>query len=153
MITISDGDMIKSDVSCIAIPVNCVGVAGKGLALWMKLTYPDIYESYRRHCKSGRFNINNLLFYKKEDRSVLLVPTKRHWKQPSRLEDVEAILRRLSDVLDNLPIKNIGLPMLGCGVNTGTLNPDDVLELMQYQLKDVKCDVFIYYQRQKLPTT
>ena len=41
-------DLVKQTPpqSLLVIPVNIVGVAGKGLALWMRLRFPIAYDYY-----------------------------------------------------------------------------------------------------------
>ena len=47
--------------------------------------------------------------------TVLDLPTKRHWRKPSRLEDVEAGLRDLARVVRETGVPSLALPPPGCG--------------------------------------
>ena len=75
------------------VDVNTVGVMGKGLAKSFKSIYPEMFAEYKRHCESGEFIVGRLLLYRTSHKWVLNFPTKRHWRQPSRLEDIESGLQ------------------------------------------------------------
>jgi O-acetyl-ADP-ribose deacetylase (regulator of RNase III) len=49
-------------------------------------------------------------------RYIINFPTKRHWKGKSRLEDIESGLTALVAEIDQLGIKSIAVPPLGCGL-------------------------------------
>jgi O-acetyl-ADP-ribose deacetylase (regulator of RNase III) len=49
------------------------------------------------------------------DRQVLNFSTKRHWRRPPRLADVEAGLDDLVRLLAELKIRSVAVPPLGCG--------------------------------------
>jgi O-acetyl-ADP-ribose deacetylase (regulator of RNase III) len=48
-------------------------------------------------------------------RFIVNFPTKRHWKAKSRIEDIEAGLRALVNVIRQEHIRSIAIPPLGCG--------------------------------------
>jgi O-acetyl-ADP-ribose deacetylase (regulator of RNase III) len=49
-------------------------------------------------------------------RYVVNFPTKDHWRNPSKLTDIETGLQSLSAEIDRLGIRSIALPALGCGL-------------------------------------
>lgn len=64
---------------------------------------------------------------------VIYIPTKNHWKRPSRLEYVQSGLKGLAKILREdesvrEEVSRIGIPALGCGL--GGLNPEDVMEVV-----------------------
>ena len=46
---------------------------------------------------------------------MLLFPTKKHWRSPSRIEYIEAVLKKFVDTYAKLEIKSIAFPKLDCG--------------------------------------
>jgi O-acetyl-ADP-ribose deacetylase (regulator of RNase III) len=46
---------------------------------------------------------------------IIHFPTKRHWRERSRLEDVQAGLVALTAEVERLEIQSIAIPPLGCG--------------------------------------
>jgi O-acetyl-ADP-ribose deacetylase (regulator of RNase III) len=55
---------------------------------------------------------------------IVNFPTKRHWREASRIEDVKAGLIDLANVIRSLNITSAAIPPLGCGL--GGLNWSDV---------------------------
>lgn len=48
-------------------------------------------------------------------RYIINFPTKRHWKNPSRIEDIETGLLALIETVKRFGIRSIAVPPLGCG--------------------------------------
>jgi O-acetyl-ADP-ribose deacetylase (regulator of RNase III) len=48
-------------------------------------------------------------------RYIINFPTKRHWRGPSRPEDIESGLTALVEEIKRLGIRSIAIPPLGCG--------------------------------------
>lgn len=94
----------------IIIPTNQLGVMGAGLALEAKKRYPGIQTAYQQALKIGYDKRNPWMSDDYAD--IILAPTKRHWKDKSRLEDVANILTKLS-TLQGGPF---ALPEMGCGL-------------------------------------
>lgn len=97
-------------------PVNCVGVMGKGLALEFKKRYPNMFARYVKDCSCGYYELGEFQLYSPE--KIIAFPTKKHWKDSSKLKDIiSGVLNLLvSDVILDHPILAIALPKLGCGL-------------------------------------
>lgn len=95
------------------IPVNCVGVTGKGLALEWARQYPEDRDIYQDMCHEGSFRPGDV----KPIRSSrwLLAATKGHWRAPSFPAHVEACLWEIFNYAHYNPTWNIAMPTLGCG--------------------------------------
>lgn len=122
-------DIFSSPALTIVNPVNTVGVMGKGLALEFKNRYPKIMGNYVARCKDGSFTIGKLLMFNAPDHDILLFPTKKDWRDPSKIEYIEASLDNLLSSLDKLKkdkngIITIAFPPVGCGL--GGLKWEDV---------------------------
>ncbi len=112
----SGGDMLADrDAEALVNPVNCAGVMGKGLALQIKTAYPDNFKAYATVCARGELRPGRLFTYIRH-----VFPTKRHWRDPSRLGDIELGLAALADTIAECRIRSIAIPQLGCGL--GGLN-------------------------------
>ena len=96
-------------------PVNCVGVCGKGLALEFKKRYPENYSVYSRACKNNQVVPGEMLVFTGSI-TIINFPTKRHWKDNSRLEDIDLGLQDLVRVVKKREIGSIAVPKLGCGL-------------------------------------
>lgn len=137
------GDILNSDMKTVVIPVNTVGAMGSGLALWFKLRYPDIYLKYKAACKADRFKIGQLWFFKGTERNFLLLPTKRHWMDPSKVEYVEASLLKLAECYGEKDMISLAMPPIGCGLG-GLDFESDVKPLLYKHLGPLPLPVSIY---------
>lgn len=122
------GNLLEADVEALVNTVNTVGIMGKGVALQFRQAFPDNYAIYRKACERGDVQIGRMLVFAigklTNPRYIINFPTKRHWKTKSRLEDIEAGLRDLIDVIKAEGINSIAVPPLGCG--NGGLKWNDV---------------------------
>ena len=122
---VHDGDIFQTRQPVLVNPVNCVGVMGKGLALQFRNRYPAVYQSYRRDCQNGLLRPGTVRAYvADETRIVICLPTKRHWRDNSRLSDITDGLAALADWTERHPVPGIAIPPLGAGL--GRLRWPDV---------------------------
>lgn len=142
MITYLKGDLFSSPAKILVNAVNTVGVMGKGVALEFKKQYPEMFYRYKQLCEDHQLKTGNLFLWKKEKKWVLLFPTKEHWRNPSKLEYIEAGLRKFAENWDKLGADSFAFPRLGCG--NGALNWDDVRPLMERYLKELPLQIYIY---------
>jgi len=147
MIMYKTGDLFTEDVEAIINTVNCVGVMGAGLALQFKNRYPDNYKAYKEACKRNEVVPGKMFVYSLDGdntpKYIVNFPTKRHWKNPSYLEDIETGLEDLVQVIQQRGIKSIAVPALGAGL--GGLDWNEVREQIEKYLgplEDVKVVVF-----------
>ena len=134
MITYKTGDIFKEKTEAIVNPVNCVGVAGAGLALKFRKKYPNYYLAYRDVCMKGKLTVGNIFMYKLEGnrpfpKYILSVPTKRHYSDKSILTDIEIGIFGICKMIEKYNIHSISIPALGCGL--GGLNWNDVRAVME----------------------
>ncbi|MFD0556278.1 macro domain-containing protein [Stackebrandtia endophytica] len=95
--------------------MNVVGVMGKGLALQFKRAFPTNFSVYRDACQRGELQAGVILAVRVDDRWIVNLPTKRHWRQPSRLSDVAAGLDGLVEFVLSNPVESVAIPPLGAG--------------------------------------
>lgn len=128
MIRFVTGDLLASKADALVNAVNCVGRMGRGIALAFRKRYPPMFEAYAAACARGEVVPGRMFTVETGDptgpRFVVNFPTKRHWRQPSRMEDVEAGLPALVAEIRAKGISSIAVPALGCG--TGGLDWADV---------------------------
>lgn len=128
MVVYQTGDILNSKSQVITNTVNCVGVMVKGLALAFKERFPEMFFDYVKRCEKGEVKIGEPYLWENDRVQILNFPTKRHWREDSRLEDVEAGLKYLAENYAQLGISSITLPPLGCGL--GGLHWPDVQNLI-----------------------
>lgn len=136
MIICRKGDMLEAP-GIPVIPVNCVGVMGKGLAKQAADKWPWIVPFYKEISCGGMNDIapGQVRWVSNDDvdgSTICLLATKAHWRDPSRLIWVERGLEHLAASSWDGAVFNI--PKLGCGL--GGLDWKDVKPLMEKYLTD-----------------
>lgn len=133
MIIPSSGNLLTSEVDALVNTVNTVGVMGKGIALQFKNAYPRNFKDYAAACKRGEVMTGRMFVHATQllttPRFIVNFPTKRHWKERSRLEYVQFGLVDLVRIVGELGIESIAVPPLGCG--NGGLGWADVEPLIR----------------------
>ena len=115
MLTYLKGDLLSSPAQVQVNTVNTVGVMGKGIALQFKKKYPEMFTAYQRVCEKQQLDTGKLYLWKSPEKWVLMFPTKKHWRNPSRMEYIESGLQKFVDNYERLGIESIAFPKLGCG--------------------------------------
>jgi O-acetyl-ADP-ribose deacetylase (regulator of RNase III) len=138
MITFKSGDMfIDGRYDVMVNTVNCVGVMGKGVAKEFKLRWPVMFEEYREKCSRGEILPGTLHVWGEDmDVTIVNLPTKRHWRDGSRYEDVESGLIALEEYLKTRGPITVALPPPGCG--NGGLDWNVVKKMVSKHLSGVE---------------
>ncbi|MDW9877304.1 phosphatase [Sinorhizobium meliloti] len=134
--------ILESSAQTLVNTVNCVGVMGKGLAKEFREREPEMFKAYKRICDERLLRPGKLWLWKGTSNWVLNFPTKDHWKNPSKLEWIDAGLAKFVNGYAELGIREISFPRLGCG--NGGLNWDEVRPVMERHLSPLKITVFIH---------
>jgi O-acetyl-ADP-ribose deacetylase (regulator of RNase III) len=147
MIRDTTGDLLGDSVEAIVNTVNTEGVMGKGIALQFKNRYPANYEAYRAACKRGEVQLGSMFVFDTGalagPRYIINFPTKGHWRSNSKLVDVQVGLGDLVRVIDELNIRSIAVPPLGCGL--GGLDWNEVRPMIVSALDPiVSLDTHLY---------
>jgi O-acetyl-ADP-ribose deacetylase (regulator of RNase III) len=118
MIEETTGDMFAAKVDALVNAVNTVGVMGKGLALAFKTKFPDNFTAYQRACKAGEVVPGKMFVVERATapRWIVNFPTKRHWRDASRIEDVKSGLVDLIEQVRVHGMSSVAMPALGCGL-------------------------------------
>lgn len=143
MITYVVGDLFTSPAKVLVNTVNTVGVMGKGIAYDFKRIYPEMFEKYQDYCESGMMAIGNLWLYKTPRKWILNFPTKRHWRNKSKVEYIVAGLEKFANTYDSKGIVSISFPMLGCG--NGELDwKSQVQPVLEEYLRPLPIDIYVH---------
>jgi O-acetyl-ADP-ribose deacetylase (regulator of RNase III) len=130
MIEFVTGNLLNSKSEALVNTVNCVGIMGKGIALQFRQAYPDMFEVYAKAAEAGNIQPGRMFVYEASSswpgasRYVINFPTKRHWREKSRIEDIDAGLTDLVATIRRLEVKSVAIPRLGTGL--GGLDWTDV---------------------------
>lgn len=116
-IELGTGNLLTADVDALVNTVNTQGVMGKGLALQFKKAFPEAFTSYEQACKNGEIETGRMHVVRRlaSPRYIINFPTKKHWRNPSKLEYIQTGLTNLVEQVRELSIQSIAMPPLGCG--------------------------------------
>lgn len=147
MIHYQTGNLLESEAQALVNTVNTVGVMGKGIALQFKNRFPNNFKIYANACKNNELNVGKLLVVEEEtllkgSKIIINFPTKTHWRLPSEYSYIESGLVELVKVIEEKQIKSIAIPPLGSG--NGGLDWNKVKVLLEKQLSDLNCEIYIY---------
>jgi O-acetyl-ADP-ribose deacetylase (regulator of RNase III) len=141
------GDLLAQRVDAIVNTVNTVGVMGKGIALQFKRKWPANAKAYEAACKRNEVVPGKMFVFDNgglvEPKFIINFPTKRHWRQPSRMSDIDSGLVDRVMQIKRLGIRSIAIPPLGCG--NGGLDWNEVrprIEAAFEALPDVEVRLF-----------
>jgi O-acetyl-ADP-ribose deacetylase (regulator of RNase III) len=133
MIRKATGNLLQADAEALVNTVNCVGFMGKGIALQFKQAWPENFEAYAKACKAGNVRPGQMFIWETgrmvDPKFIINFPTKRDWREKSRITDIKSGLRALIADVRRLGIRSIAVPPLGCG--NGGLNWRDVRPLIE----------------------
>lgn len=123
------GDIFESTLQTLVCPVNTVGALGKGMAKQFKEHYPGLDGPYRRACFTKVFARDGFFVWDAgKDDKVLCLPTKMHWRDPSRLAWVDQALMAVARDWEKHGLHSMAIPAVGCG--EGGLSWDNVRPLI-----------------------
>lgn len=144
MIVRKHGNIFESTCECLVNPVNTVGVMGKGLAKQFADRYPEMLATYKSDYRAGLLRVGQISWFFHDDNrpTIANFPTKRDWRNPSRLEWIDEGLQTLSRALARMDIPSVAIPPLGCGL--GGLTYSDVYSLIEKHFLDSRILVEVY---------
>ena len=141
------GNLLESQVEALVNSVNTVGVMGKGIALMFKEAFPGNFRVYEDACRRRDVQVGHMFVTENQALEgphwIINFPTKKHWRQPSKLEWIVEGLIDLRRVIQEYKIRSIALPPLGAG--NGGLDWHDVRPEIQRILGDLAgVDIQVY---------
>ena len=146
MVTLKYGNIFNTKAGTIVNTINCVGVMGAGIAYEFRLRYPEMFARYVELCSEdnpNKIDIGKLWLYKVNDgRQVLNFPTKKHWKDPSKMSYIKAGLEKFANTYVSKNIDSVAFPLLGAA--NGGLDKDEVINLMMKFLEplNIECEIW-----------
>ena len=139
-----NGNIFHSNMAVLVNTINCVGAPrAAGLAGKFQDAYPEMYVDYLERCRRGEVIIGEPYLYRvSETLEILNFPTKQHYREASKLCDIEQGLQYLLAHAEEWSVKSIAFPALGCGL--GRLKWKDVYPVMMTYLKQLNIPVEIH---------
>ena len=137
------GDLFaQEDLKALAHGCNCAGAMGKGIAVGFKERYPQMYKLYQSFCKAGAVPGEVFPYYDRDTDVVIYnLMTQRHWTTPATIEAIEQSVRTMMEMLQDIQIKTVGIPKIGCGL--GGLDWKDVQPLLEKISEEYKVTLVV----------
>jgi O-acetyl-ADP-ribose deacetylase (regulator of RNase III) len=146
MIRFTRGNLLDASVDAVVNTVNEVGVMGKGIALMFRERFPANTAAYTAASKAKEVRVGRMFVTVTGElfpKWIINFPTKKHWRNPSKLEWIETGLEDLRRVIQENNIRSVALPPLGCG--NGGLDWSDVRPMIEAFLSELSnVDVVVY---------
>ncbi len=131
MVKFTQGNLLDAPTEALVNTVNTVGVMGKGIALMFKEAFPANFQAYESACKQKQVKIGKMFVTENRTftglRWIINFPTKKHWRQPSKLEWILEGLDDLRRFIEEQQIRSIAVPPLGAGnggLDWSTVRPE-----------------------------
>jgi O-acetyl-ADP-ribose deacetylase (regulator of RNase III) len=147
MLEFKQGNLLEEDAQALVNAVNCVGVMGKDIALQFKQAFPENFQQYKQVCDAKEVQPGRMFTVPTgkllNPKYIINFPTKRHWREKSKIEYVQTGLKALVAEIQQLGITSIAIPALGCG--NGGLDWVEVKPLIEsafVELLEVKAIAF-----------
>jgi O-acetyl-ADP-ribose deacetylase (regulator of RNase III) len=152
MMKFTQGNLLDASAEALVNTVNTVGVMGKGIALMFKEAFPANFRAYEEACKHEQVMIGRMFVTENRTfsgpRWIINFPTKKHWRQPSKLEWIIEGLGDLRRVVEEHHIRSIALPPLGAG--NGGLDWSEVRPEVERILGSLKgVDILVFEPTEK----
>jgi O-acetyl-ADP-ribose deacetylase (regulator of RNase III) len=148
MITFMEGNLLKAETEALVNTVNTVGVMGKGIALMFKEAFPENFRAYSVACKKQEIEVGHIFATERKDlvggpKWIINFPTKKHWRNPSKMDWIKDGLQDLVRFIREHKIKSIALPPLGSG--NGGLDWKEVRPIIEATLGSLQdVDVLVF---------
>lgn len=140
---IQNGNVFNSKADALVNPVNCVGVMNDGLAREFRQRYPECLDQYKEACATKLLKPGILILCtRQETPSIIMFPTKNHWRGKSRLEWINQGLAYLQNHYFEWKLMSIAMPQIGYGL--GGLMWQDVSPLIEKYFADEDLDIEVY---------
>lgn len=142
------GDLFvnRYNAEALAHGCNCKGAMGAGIAKSFRGRYPEMYEEYRRLCKSSprQFNPGDSFLWKEQDKPYVfnLVTQEDYWHNRASCEAIEKALETMKRQASEQGIKSIAMPRIGAGY--GGLSWDKVQPIVESVFVDWPGKLYVY---------
>ncbi|WP_217924459.1 macro domain-containing protein [Miltoncostaea oceani] len=138
------GDLLADHATALVCPTNTVGVMGAGLARQFRDRFPGLEADYRKACRAGVHTPAQPFIWGTGEQTVLCLATKRHFRDPSRVEDVQSALTALAAWMgaQQEPV-SVAISAIGCGLG-GLSWIRQVRPLIEPALCDVPGELRVY---------
>ena len=106
--------------------------------------FPEMEQDYVKVCLNGELYPGKLHIYQEKNFLIINFPTKKKWREKSKIEYIIIGLRKLKEEIVKRGINSVAIPPLGAG--NGGLNWNEVKTEINRELLDIEDVVFEVYE-------
>lgn len=110
------GDLFALDLPALGHGCNCRGSMAGGIAEEFRRRWPDMYEEYRRLCRTGEFRLGEFFRWDGDGFTVYNLATQQRGGADARLDAVATSVQAALADAANLGVAALGVPRLGAGI-------------------------------------
>lgn len=110
------GNLFDHPAKGLAHGVNCLGVAGAGVALQMKRLYPEAIQKYTQKAAEGRLLPGSAMFCREPDRYIIHCASQHRPGPDARPEWLRSSLTDGLQMAAFHNIPSVALPLIGGGI-------------------------------------
>ncbi len=140
--------MNRYNAEALAHGCNCKGAMGAGVAKGFRECYPDMYEEYRKQCKTQprKFNLGDSFLWKADDKPWVfnLGTQEDYWHHRATYNAIEKSVEKMKQQADEERISSIAMPRIGAGY--GGLSWKKVLPIIERVFNDWSGTLYVYEQ-------
>ena len=143
------GNLLNDKANILINAVNKLGIMNGGIALDFKNKFPEMYESYKEICRSGKYDQGTCISYYTYEKdkhngvciaNVLTVDDSLTGNYSFIETGLKQLVEILSDSFPENPI--IAIPALGCGI--GGLQKCKILNIIKAVFKETNAVLHLY---------
>lgn len=142
------GDLFvnRFDAEAFAHGCNCKGSMGAGIAKGFRERYPDMYEEYRRRCKSEprEFNLGDCFLWKADHKPWVfnLGTQEYYWRCRASYQAIRESLDVMKRQADEEGIQSIVMPRIGAGY--GGLSWNKIRPIVEHIFSNWPGKLYVY---------
>lgn len=142
------GDIFTNryNAEALAHGCNCKGAMGAGVAKSFREHYPEMYQEYRRRCKSepSQFNLGDSFLWKENGKPWVfnLGTQEDYWHRRATYDAIEKSLETMKHQADKEGISSIAMPRIGAGY--GGLSWKKIRPIVERVFNDWPGTLYVY---------
>ena len=124
-ILIHKGDLLTSEHQVIIHGCNARGVMGRGIALAIRLNWPEVFYEYKKQFDKNGLKLGEIIPVTVKNKTVVNIITQDHYNNngPDHVyldyEGLRKGLYSLKEYLDKHKYTSFGMPLIGAGLANG----------------------------------
>ncbi len=135
------GNLFDASTDALAHGCNIKGKMYEGIANEFRQRFPAMFHDYKKRCENGEFQLGQGYMYQIGEKPYI-INLATQAKENSRVQDIDKSLAWLAESYEELGIRSVAMPRIGCGL--GRLEWEVVHSLLQKHFEKSDLNVEIW---------